>query len=427
MAIKSHSMHFKLTLLGFSAPLFLFFQKFITKQHYNSYDFQSWLSDSFGGCMELRKRRIIDGHVHYPHYSCGVTLMPMLAEEGINQLAVVSTPDEKRLSLLPDALHLKGLYPHKVFVFGNLDISPLFMAPDIAGETFVHYVDVLSAMGVDGVKMIEGKPAIRKRFPIPDFDSPTYAPYWEKMAYNQTPLIFHVNDPEEFWDADKVPGWARDMGWFYGDDSFVENEYQYRQVLNVLDRHPILNVTFAHFFFLSAQLERLGEYFERYPNMRVDLTPGIEMYFNFSKDPDKVRDFFIKYQDRIIFGTDIGAHPHLADKRMRLDEEESLARIEVVRGFLETDGPYTLEHEGFLFGEKKAVFHGIHLPDPVLDKIYFKNFWKFVGGKPKPLNFEAIVEECRRLEMMINALSQSQPGMGGDTSSVTMAKAFFTS
>lgn len=376
--------------------------------------------------MEFRKRRIIDAHVHYPHYSCGVTLMPMLAEASVNQLAVVSTPDEKRLSLLPDALHLKGLYPNKVFIFSNLDVSPLFMAPDIAGETFAHYVDDLMAMGVDGVKMIEGKPEIRKRLPIPDFDDPVYAPYWEKMAINQTPLIFHVNDPEEFWNAEKIPGWAKDMGWYYGDGTFVDNEDQYRQVLHVLDRHPILNVTFAHFFFLSAQLERLGEYFERYPNMRVDLTPGIEMYANFSKDPDKVRDFFIKYQDRIIYGTDIGARTLLTDCMPCIQVEESLARMALVRSFLEGDGPFTLEHEGFLFGGSKAVYQGIHLPDPVLDKIYFKNFWKFVGGRPKPLNFDAIVEECQRLELMINAIAGVQPGMGGDTSSVTMAKAFFT-
>jgi predicted TIM-barrel fold metal-dependent hydrolase len=376
--------------------------------------------------MELRKRRIIDGHVHYPHYSYGVSLMPMLAEAGINQLAVVSTPDENRLSLLPDALHLKGLYPNKVYVFGNLDISPLYLAPDIAGETFAHYVDVLSEMGVDGIKMIEGKPGIRKRIPIPDFDSPTYALYWKKMAYTQTPLIFHVNDPEEFWDPERIPNWARQMGWYYGDGTFVDYEDQYRQVLNVLDRYPILNVTFAHFFFLSNQLDRLGEYFERYPNMRVDLVPGIEMYLNFSKDPERVRDFFIKYQDRILYGTDIGVQALLADPKAGIQEEESLARIEVVRGFLENDGPFTLDHEGFLFGEREVVFQGIDLPDAVLDKIYYQNFKNFVGGEPKTLDFGAIIEECQRLEMMINAMDQIQPGMKGDTSSVTMAKAFFT-
>ncbi len=69
---------------------------------------------------------------------------------------------------------------------------------------------------------------------------------------------------------------------------------------------------FAHFFFLSAQLPRLAELFERFPNMHVDLTPGIEMYHNFSRNPQATRDFFLRYQERILFGTDIGAKALLA-------------------------------------------------------------------------------------------------------------------
>lgn len=375
--------------------------------------------------MSFSNRYIIDGHIHYPHYDYADALMSILAGAGIDKLAVVCTPHDKRLSLVPDALHLKGLYPDQVYVFGGLDISPLFMAPDIAGEAFANYVDVLSEMGVDGIKMIEGKAEMRKRLPIPDFDDSVYAPYWAKLAEHQIPLIFHVNDPEEFWDAENIPQWAREMGWYYGDGSYIDNEAQYRQVLNVLDRHPDLKVTFAHFFFLSAQLERLGEYLNRYPNMHIDLTPGIEMYFNFAADPQKTRDFFLQYQDRIVYGTDIGARALLADTGAGIEAEESLARIEVVRGFLEYEGPFQLTHEGFLFGGPEASFFGIKLPDDVLDKIYFRNFERLAGTTPKPLNHQAIVEECQRLEMMINAMAAVSPGMSGDTSSVTVVKDFF--
>ena len=376
--------------------------------------------------MNFSNRQIIDGHVHYAHYSYADSLMDIMKETGIDKLAVVCTPDEKRLSLVPDAMLLKAQHPHKVYVFGGLDISPLFMAPDIAGEAFAHYVDVLIEMGADGVKMIEGKVEMRKRLPIPDFDSPVYAPYWQKMAETQMPLIFHINDPEEFWDPEQVPDWAREMGWFYGDGSYIDNEAQYRQIINVLEQYPELNVTFAHFFFLSAQLDRLGEYFDRFPNMRVDLVPAIEMYHNFAKNPEEAREFFIKYQDRIIFGTDIGARALLSDREAGIEREESLARIEVVRGFLENDGAFSLQHEGFLFGGAKAVFQGIHLPEWVLDKIYNKNFEHFAGAMPKPLNPQAVVEECQRLVMMIQAMAQVQPGTAGDTSSAEKAVQTFS-
>lgn len=375
--------------------------------------------------MHFTRRRIIDGHIHYAHHSYAHSLMSILSDAGIEKLAVVCTPDQNRLSLVPDALHLKAQYPDKVYVFGGMDISPLFMAPEIVGEAFAHYVDDLVAMGADGIKMIEGKVQIRKQLPIPNFDDPVYAPYWAKLAETQMPLIFHVNDPEEFWDPEHVPDWAREMGWFYGDGTYVNNEDQYQQVLNVMDRHPDLNVTFAHFFFFSAQLDRLASYLEKYPNMHVDLTPGIEMYHNFARDPQRVHDFFIKYQDRILYGTDIGARALLRDREAGIEREESLARIEVIRGFLENDGPFTLTHEGFLFGGQEAIFHGINLPDEVLDKIYFSNFIKFAGEQPKPLNPKAIVSECSRLEMVIQAMAQVQPGTAGDTSSAAAVRNYF--
>jgi len=375
--------------------------------------------------MSFSNRRIIDGHIHYAHYSYADSLMTILSDAGIDRLAIVCTPDQDRLSLVPDALHLKAQYPEKVYVFGGMDISPLFMMPDNCGEIFAQYVDALSAMGADGIKMIEGKVQIRKQLPIPDFDNPIYAPYWEKMAATQMPLIFHVNDPEEFWDPERVPGWARDMGWFYGDGTYVNNEDQYQQVLNVMERHPDLNVTFAHFFFLSAQLDRLASYLEKYPNMHVDLTPGIEMYHNFAHCPQEAHDFFNKYQDRILYGTDIGARALLRDREAGIECEESLARIEVIRGFLENDGPFTLSHKGFLFGGQEASFHGINLPEKVLDKIYYSNFTKFAGEQPKSLNPEAIIEECNRLDMVIQAMSQVMPGTSGDTSSAVAVRNYF--
>lgn len=377
--------------------------------------------------MAFSRRHLIDGHIHYAHYSYQDSLMSILEEAGVDKLAVVCTPDEQRLSLLPDAVLLKAAYPEKVYLFAGLDISPLFMMPDQAGVAFAQYVDTLSGLGADGIKMIEGKAQMRQRLPIPDFDSPVYAPYWEKMAETQMPLIFHVNDPEEFWDADKVPDWAREMGWFYGDGSYVDNEDQYRQVLSVLERHPNLNVAFAHFFFLSAQLDRLADYLDRFPNMHVDLTPGIEMYFNFAADPERTRDFFLKYQDRILFGTDIGARALLSDRSAGIEREESLARIEVIRSFLEFEGAFQLTHKGFLFGGKEAVFHGIALPDEVLDKIYYRNFETFAGAAPKPLNPAALVAEFQRLSHVIQAMASAQPGMAGDVSSVKQALAYFES
>ena len=369
---------------------------------------------------------ILDCHVHYGNPGFRQGLMEVMEANSIARFNVVCTPHRTRLSLVPDALHLKAHAPEKITVFGGMDIAPLFMAPDTCGAMFAAYVDTLLMLGCDGIKMIEGKPDMRKTLPIPAFDSPVYEPYWQKLEESGTPLIFHVNDPEEFWDAERVPQWAKEQGWFYGDGTFTNNEKQYSEVIQVLKRHPKLKVVFAHFFFLSAQLERLGGYLDQFPGMCVDLTPGIEMYHNFTLHPEKTRDFFIKYQDRILYGTDIGAKALLSTPEEGIEKLESHVRVEVVRHFLEEDGEFQLDVDsGFLFGKFAEPYRGIHLPLEILEKVYHKNFERLAGSMPRTLNPQAIIGECERLKFVINAMGKTQPGVAMDTSIVEMVSNYF--
>ncbi|MCP4751606.1 MAG: amidohydrolase family protein, partial [Proteobacteria bacterium] len=277
---------------------------------------------------------MIDCHVHYADPSLMPGLIRLMDQLGIRKFNIVCTPHLDRLSLLPDALHLKGHYPERVYVFGGLDISALFIEPDRAGRIFAEYVETLIELGCDGIKMIEGKPQIRKMLPIPAFDSDVLDPYWKKLEETGMPVIFHLNDPEEFWDKERIPQWALDRDWFYGDGEYVNNEDQYTEVINVLSRYPDLRVIFAHFFFLSGQLPRLTGYMDRFPNMGIDLTPGIEMYSNFSANWNAAREFFTTYQDRIYFGTDIGAKALLEEPNNGIELSESTERVQLVRRFL---------------------------------------------------------------------------------------------
>ncbi len=369
---------------------------------------------------------IIDGHIHFAHYNLAQPLMAILDDAAIERFNLVCTPHPQRISLTPDALYLKAQYPERAYVFGCLDPSPLLVMPEQAGEIFAEYACDLIKMGCDGIKMLEGKPDMRKLLPIPDFDSAIFAPYWERMEAEGIPLVFHVNDPEEFWDAQAAPEWARSMGWFYGDGTFINNEDQYRQVQAVMRRHPKLKVIFAHFFFFSAQLPRLAAWLDEYPNMLVDLTPGIEMFYNFQRNLQATRDFFIKYQDRIVYGTDIGAKALLTSAAAGIEKGESNLRMQTVRKFLENDGEFSLNIKaGFLFGDPDQVLSGIALPDEILQKIYHKNFERLTARMPAPLHPALIVEECERLMSFINAMPAIQPGQTGDISVAEAVKAFF--
>jgi predicted TIM-barrel fold metal-dependent hydrolase len=366
---------------------------------------------------DLSDLPLLDCHIHFANPEYGRGLLEILDQARVAAFNIVCTPHRTRLSLVPDALYLKSQYPQRVYVFGGLDISPLFIARDSCGEIFAQDVERLRAMGCDGIKMIEGKPDMRKTLPIPDFDSPAYEPYWSLMEEKHVPLLFHVNDPEEFWDGVRVPEWARQQGWYYGDGTFVNNEAQYSQVLRVLERHPSLQVVFAHFFFMSAQLPRLAALLDRFPGMRVDLTPGIEMYHNFARHLSATRDFFLRYQDRILFGTDIGAKALLSTPELGIEPSESALRIALVRNFLEREGEFRLNAEkGFLFGRFAGPFHGLGLPRSALEKIYSRNFEALAGPRPGPLNPELIVRECERLIGVIGVMGSAQPGVPGDVS-----------
>jgi predicted TIM-barrel fold metal-dependent hydrolase len=369
---------------------------------------------------------LLDCHIHYPHWQLKDSLMQACDALNIQRLNIVCTPHQQRLSLVPDALHLKAHYPERVFVFGGLDISIFFREPQRIGQALAENVEFLARMGCDGIKMIEGKPEMRKMLPVPDFDTEILAPYWQKMEAMQFPLLMHLNDPEEFWQAEHVPDWAREHGWFYGDGTFVNNEAQYGQMLNVLERFPNLKIIFAHFFFLSKQLPRLAEYLERFPNLHIDLTPGIEMYRSFSENPEGAHEFFIKYQDRILFGTDIGAKALLTNGEQIINLQESSERVQLVRHFLEVDGAFDLQPKnGFLFGKPNQPYCGLGLPQEVLQKIYFRNFERLAGKTPRPLNPQLIIPFCKQLEATINIQGSSQPGVPGDPTVARQIGEFF--
>lgn len=371
---------------------------------------------------------VIDCHIHFPHPDLAAGLLAVLDEHAIQRGNIVCTPHRARLSLVPDALLLKASRPDRITVFGGLDISALFLSPGSFGEYYAQYVRALMEMGCDGIKMIEGKPDMRKTLPIPPFDSPPWEPYWQFMEESGIPLLWHVNDPEEFWDRRTIPDWAVEQGWFYGDGSFINNEAQYAEVRHVLERHPRLKVIFAHFFFLSNQLDRLAEWLDRFPGMHVDLTPGIEMYHNLGANPARTRDFFLHYPDRILYGTDIGAKALLADPSAGMDPLESGARVRLVRSFLEREGAFRVDAgQGFLFGKFAGDFQGIALPPDALQKIYHDNFTRLAGAQPRPLQPQRIAAECGRLLAVIPAMGAAQPGVEADASIAARALAYFSS
>lgn len=321
---------------------------------------------------------IIDSHVHFTDTGSFSFFDGYLKGEGVDRINVVSLACASKEDHFQNVLACcyKLLNPGKVYAYGSL----MYPSYPLTGNEydFPGQVKRMMDMGMDGIKMLEGKPDLRKAIGIP-LDSPVYDGYFEFIQRESIPVIFHVADPETFWDKDKAPAFSFEQGWFYGDGTFPEKESLYREVEGILSKFPRLRITFAHFYFLSDFIERASEFLDRWENVSFDITPGREMYENFSKKPGDWAEFFTKYQDKIVFGTD------MTDDQFQGGAKEIIGTM---RRFLETD-------ESFESWDFKI--RGLNLKGDVLQSIYCKNFERYGGKGPKAVDKAIVLDECDRL------------------------------
>lgn len=321
---------------------------------------------------------MIDGHIHYAECLKPERLNQVIEKYGFSGIALQCIPTGQGKPVEEDAFRFKEQSKVPVYIFGGISRDVYHLPKSELPEALLKEIERLMIIGCNGVKMLEGKPNTRKAWPIPDFDDEVWNDYWSLLEKEQIPVYMHVNDPADFWDESKVSEFAKKAGWFY-DESYVNNEDQYSQIGNVLEAHPNLRILFPHFFFFSEQLDRMAAILEKYPNVYIDITPGIELYYNLSRQHDETVKFFEKFQERICFGTDIGARSVIAPEPCQLSLEESDSRIQLITRFLETKGDYILKPDGYyVAGDKEVLMHGLGLPKGILGKIYETNFLRLI-------------------------------------------------
>lgn len=154
----------------------------------------------------------------------------------------------------------------------------------------------------------------------------------------------NCEDPVKFWES--INAWER-----------------------VLDRHPDMVVVNAHMvnlFYSDEQLDYLQYFLDTYPNSYIDISARFKDFYSMSRE--KLRDFFIKNADRILFGSDISKQPS------EETYEEVAERYNRSFKLLETDE--VLEKGFFAPWVEGKTLQGLSLPVDVLEKIYYKNAMK---------------------------------------------------
>lgn len=255
---------------------------------------------------------------------------------------------------------------------------------DCEGMSPLTQYNELMEIGFDGIKMLEGKPSCYKAIGSIPLDDPFYDEFYSACERDGTHILSHVADPEEFWDESKVSEEDKAKGWCYAGEGYPSKEELTRQVEHLLEKHPKLNLTLAHFFFLSETPERLEGLFKKYENLATDITPGGEMFVSFNDNYEYFKDFFTKYSDRILFGTDGDSLPMWAKAMDWLADR----LYKYVATDLETDAwsPRPLK--------------GINLPYQDAKNIMCDNFLRRVSPAPKKINkaaLKAYIEKYKHL------------------------------
>ena len=200
-------------------------------------------------------------------------------------------------------------------------------------------------------------------------DDPRFDPVIDYLVSKQIPLIGHLGEPRECWlplDQMKLHRSyyaAHPEYHMYLHPEYPSYEDQIDARDRMLEKHPDLKFVGAHLGSLEWNLQELAKRLDKYPNMAVDLARMSDLYYHAMRDWEGTRNFFLKYQDRLLYATDVQVRE--TDNPEEMNQRTHQARMHYWK-FFATDEVFTLTDGG-------GSYKGLMLPREVVDKIYWKN------------------------------------------------------
>jgi predicted TIM-barrel fold metal-dependent hydrolase len=191
-------------------------------------------------------------------------------------------------------------------------------------------------------------------------------PIWDACARLHLPVFIHTADPQEFFEPidNHNERWL-ELSLFpgrrYPPDRFPRFQELMTERDNLFKRHPNVQFVAAHMGWYANDLAKLGQLLDAMPNVSTEV--GAVLY-DIGRQPRAAHDFFVRYQDRILFGKD---------------------------AFQPSEYPYywrvfETKDEYFDYYRDYHAFwklYGIDLPDVVLKKVYYKNALRLAPGLPQ--------------------------------------------
>jgi len=258
--------------------------------------------------------------------------------------------------------------------------------------------EALVAAKTAGAKGIKIHKALGLEYQGPDgkllkVDDPGLDPVFEKAGELKLPVAIHTGDPQAFWQEPSPKNERFDELLAHPEWSFYDAHKRgaipsWRELFDAflrrVARHPKTIFIGVHFGNAPEEPELVAQALDKYPNLYIDTAARLPAIgrSDANHSAEKLRAFFIKYQDRILFGTDTAL---------------SRAGTPAMFGSVGTDPPTEADADRFFDStyryfetadtdipsptpiQGKWTIAGVNLPVEVLEKIYYKNAERLLG------------------------------------------------
>lgn len=311
--------------------------------------------------IKQAKFPFVDIHSHQRNMTKERLKELVSAMDAMNEAVMVNLSGGSGTLLQEKIDAINANYPNRFVVFANVDFDGV--GTPGWGERAAAQLEEDIRYGAKGLKIFKSL-GLRYTDVNGDrlaIDDARLDPIWAKCAEMGVPVLIHAADPKSFWD----PMDAKNERWLElkthpGRKRTDTDPAPWEQIIkeqhHVFKRHP--NTTFinAHMGWFANDLETLGRLLDEMPNMYVGIAAVIA---ELGRQPQQARKFFIKYQDRVLFGKD----------SWKPEEFPTYFRV------LESNDEY------FPYYKKYHAFwamYGLDLPDAVLQKLYNGNARKLI-------------------------------------------------
>jgi predicted TIM-barrel fold metal-dependent hydrolase len=309
--------------------------------------------------IEKAKYPAIDVHAHVytPNDSATEGWVKMMDEVGLEKAIVMSGNVGERLDAV---LARFGKHPKHFEVWSGID----FAGYDQPGwiEKAIAELERGAKAGVRGVGELSDKGRGLSGAAGMHFDDSRMDAIIEKCADLKLPINIHIGEDQWMYEPmnQHNDGLMNAYTWRIAtkDTNVLSHDAVLATLENALKKHRRGVIIACHFANCSADLNRLGELFDKYPNLYADMGAR---FTEITPIPRFVKKFFTKYQDRLLYGTDNTPHPEMYRTSFRILESED-------------------EHfYPQFFAKYHWASHGFGLPDDVLKKIYRDNALKIIN------------------------------------------------